>query len=1042
MKEREKSKGQLIDEIANLRQQVAELELSNSQTGVVRGEGRETSILDSLIEHVVYEDTEMRIIWANQAACKSVGLSREELIGRYCYEIWPKREDPCPDCPVIKAMQTGHPHKVEKTTPDGRPWLIRGIPVRGANDDVIGGVEITLEITKRKRAEEALQESEERFNQFFENDPEYCYMISPEGMVLDVNKAALHMLGYRKKELVGKPLNTIYAPESQRKINRLFSKWRRIGRLKDEEMIIITKEGERRTMLLSASAVRERTGKTQYSVSVQRDITERKRAEVELWKANTRLNTLLDTISDVIYFKDVQGRNLVVNKAFEKMVGLGKKEILGKTDDQLFPGELAKQCKRSDAEVIKRHKVVAVEEQMTNEKGEKIFFDTVKSPVIDDQRNIVGLVGVSRNVTKHKRIEETLRVEKAYLEKLFESSPEAIAVVDTDSRVLRANSAFTRVFGYTLDETLGRSIDELLAPDALREEAYSLTKQVVRGEGGALESVRQCKDGTLVDVSILGKPIKVNGGQVAVYAIYRDITERKRAEEVLQRITNEQAVLLSTVPAMIFWIDKEGNFIRVNEAFAAALQKPPDDIKGKSLFDLYPEDMARRFNNDNLVVMKSGIPKRLIEEPVETPEGIMWVSTDKIPYREENGDIIGIIGFSVNITDRKRAEEEKAKLENQLRQAQKMEAVGTLAGGIAHDFNNLLGGILGYSSLLLSKLAPDDPHRKYVELIERASNRAAELTNRLLGFARQGKYENKPVDINYLVGGVVELLSASVDKRIEIKTELCEDNPLTKGDQNQLEQVLMNLCVNARDAMPNGGQLSINSRQVHLDEGFASKHLGATPGDYLCITVSDTGMGMDKETKAKIFDPFFTTKEQGRGTGLGLSMVYGIVKNHGGYLSVYSEAGKGTTFEIYLPLAQDSLIRPERKEEKVSLGSESILVVDDEEILRHLMKDILENLGYGVMLASDGQEAVDLYREHQAKIDMVIVDMMMPRMGGKETFQELKRINPEVKALLASGYAKNTAAQGILDLGVKDFLHKPFSLEEISNKVRKALDAR
>jgi len=649
---------------------------------------------------------------------------------------------------------------------------------------------------------------------------------------------------------------------------------------------------------------------------------------------------------------------------------------------------------------------------------------------------------------KHK-MERKLRESEQWFATTLRSIGDAVIATDIKGSVTFMNSVAEALTGWKREDALGRDLKEVF--HIVNEETQSLTESPVTkalreevGVGLANHSILIAKDGREIPIDDSAAPIRDDKGNVTgVVLVFRDITERKRMEEALRESERRFKDISFSMADWIWEVDKNGKYTFASGKAKQVLGYAPKEIIGKTPFELMPEDEAKKVGR---IFKKISLEKKPIVDLENwnlTKQGEkICLLTNGLPILDEKSNLLGYRGVDTDITDRKRAEEEKAKLENQLRQAQKMEAVGTLAGGIAHDFNNLLGGILGYSSLLLSKLAPDDPHRKYVELIERASNRAAELTNRLLGFARQGKYEDKPVDINYLIGGVVELISASVDKRIEIKAELCEDNPLTKGDQNQLEQVLMNLCVNARDAMPNGGQLSINSRQVHLDEGFASKHLGATPGDYLCITVSDTGMGMDKRTKTKIFDPFFTTKEQGRGTGLGLAMVYGIVKNHNGYLSVYSEAGKGTTFEIYLPLAQDSLIRPERKEEKVSLGSESILVVDDEEILRHLMKDILGDLGYGVVLASDGQEAVDVYREHKEGIDLVIVDMMMPKMGGKETFQELKRINPEVKALLASGYSKNAAAQGILNLGVRDFLHKPFSMEEISRKVREVLDAR
>jgi len=612
-------------------------------------------------------------------------------------------------------------------------------------------------------------------------------------------------------------------------------------------------------------------------------------------------------------------------------------------------------------------------------------------------------------------------------------------VVDNDSRVLRANSEFTRMFGYALDEALGRSIDELLAPEDLREEAFSLTKRVIGGDGVALESVRQRKDGTLVDVSILGTPVKVKRGQVAVYAIYRDITERKRVEEELRASEEKYRLIVENTADVVMLTRPDGIITYLSPACERVLGYDPEDLVGQQPWIIHPEDL-KKVESIHYQALK-GKSGSNFEYRISTREGeTKWISHSWSPIMVE-GQLQMIVSVVRDITERKREEEERAKLESQLRQAQKMEAIGTLASGIAHDFNNLLGGILGYSSLLLGKLPAEDANRKYVELIEKAGNRAAELTNRLLGFARRGKYEVKPVDVNRLINEVVQLLSASINKKIKIRTNLCGENPFTKGDPNQLEQILMNLCVNAQDAMPGGGELSICSQVVHLDEKFVSEHLGATQGEYVRLSISDTGMGMDEETRAKIFDPFFTTKEQGRGTGLGLSMVYGIVKNHGGYVSCHSRLGKGTTFDVYLPLTQGVLSQPRKGRVEPVSGSESILVVDEEEILRDLMKDILEGLGYGVMLASDGREAVDVYREHKGGIDLVIVDMMMPKMGGRETFQELRRINPEVKALLASGYSKDTAAQQILDLGVKDFLHKPFSLEEIAHKVREVLDA-
>jgi len=604
----------------------------------------------------------------------------------------------------------------------------------------------------------------------------------------------------------------------------------------------------------------------------------------------------------------------------------------------------------------------------------------------------------------------------------------------------QVNAAMERLFKLPASKLIGRTDDDLFGEEAgahIRE----MDSRVLKGEIIEEEHTKPV-NGIPTTFHVIKVPMCDSSGKITgLCGIARDITQRKQAEEALRKSEEKYRTLVESIEEGLGNIDEKENFIFANGAAAKIFgYAKKEELIGKNLREFTtPEEFKRILEQTSL--RRAGKSSRYELGIIRKDGEPRIITVTASPVIGNDGRFRGTFGIFRDITERKRAEEERAKLESQLRQAQKMEAIGTLASGIAHDFNNLLGGILGYSSLLLGKLPTEDANRKYVELIEKASNRAAELTNRLLGFARRGKYEVKPVDVNRLINEVVQLLSASINKKIKIRTNLCGENPFTNGDPNQLEQILMNLCVNAQDAMPGGGELSICSQVVHLDEKFVSKHMGATQGEYVRLSISDTGMGMDEETRAKIFDPFFTTKEQGRGTGLGLSMVYGIVKNHGGYVSCHSRLGKGTTFDVYLPLTQGVLSQPRKGRVEPVSGSESILVVDDEEILRDLMKDILEGLGYGVMLASDGREAVDVYREHKGGIDLVIVDMVMPKMGGRETYQELRRINPGVKALLASGYSKDTAAQQILDLGVKDFLHKPFSLEEIAHKVREVLDA-
>ena len=386
----------------------------------------------------------------------------------------------------------------------------------------------------------------------------------------------------------------------------------------------------------------------------------------------------------------------------------------------------------------------------------------------------------------------------------------------------------------------------------------------------------------------------------------------------------------------------------------------------------------------------------------------------------------------------KRDISDQKRLEEQLQQVQRLKAVGTLAGGIAHDFNNLLMGIQGNASLML--LHKDSGHQDYGRLknIEQYVQNGADLTKQLLGFARGGKYEVKPADINELVRKSSEMFGRT-KKEISIHQKYQENIWAVEVDKGQVDQVLLNLYVNAWQAMPGGGDLYVQTENVTLDERYV-RPSGLTPGKYVKISVTDTGAGMEEEIRQRIFDPFFTTKEMGRGTGLGLASAYGIIKNHGGIINVYSEKGEGTTFNIYLP-ASTSEARGQRLEisEDIRHGDETILLVDDEEMVIDVGEQMLKALGYKIMIAGSGKEAIDVYRENQDKIHMVILDMIMPDIGGGDTFDSLKEINPDAKVLLSSGYSINGQAQEILDRGCNGFVQKPFSIADISKKIRETL---
>ncbi len=651
------------------------------------------------------------------------------------------------------------------------------------------------------------------------------------------------------------------------------------------------------------------------------------------------------------------------------------------------------------------------------------------------------IVALRRSV---RRATRSLRESEERYRELFENASDIIYTHDLAGNITSFNKAAERPTGYTIDEALKTNILSVCAPEYVDIVHQVMSRKIAEGGQTRYELEIVGKNGHRIPLEVSTRMIYRGGKPVGVQCIARDITERRRAEEALRASQKMIEEIINAIPVRVFWKDRNLIYLGCNTEFARdAGFTDPKDVIGKDDYQMGWREQAELYRADDRQVIESGGSKFLIEEPQRTSEGnTITLLTSKIPLRNSNGEISGMIGTYYDITDRKRAEAEKEKLQAQLQQAMKMEAVGRLAGGVAHDFNNLLTVIMGYSELLLQKTGKESSGHREVEEIKRAGERAASLTQQLLAFSRKQIIEPKVVRLDLLVADMQAMLTRLIGEDIALQSTTGKSLGSVKVDPGQFQQILMNLVVNARDAMPDGGKIVIETANVDLDGGYCALHPYIIPGRFVMLSVSDTGHGMSGEVKKHLFEPFFTTKERGRGTGLGLATTYGAVKQSGGSIEVYSEAGIGTTFKIYLPHVEEEASQSVKDDRPQDMrgGSETVLLVEDEDIVRNLCVQILEQLGYKVMQARNGAEAIALAQGYGDRIDLLMTDVVMPGMSGAELATQLVLLRPEMKVLFTSGYTDDAIVRhGILEEGVS-FIGKPYTPSALAKKVRGVLD--
>jgi len=643
------------------------------------------------------------------------------------------------------------------------------------------------------------------------------------------------------------------------------------------------------------------------------------------------------------------------------------------------------------------------------------------------------------DITERKRWEERLLVSETRYRRLFETAKDGILILDAETGIIvDVNPFLMELLGFSYEEFLGKSIWDVgfFKDIAQNENKFFELQQkgYVRYDNLPMEST----DGRKIDVEFVSNIYLVNNTKV-IQCNIRDITKRKRAEKELSTLVHA----LRSISECVSITDMNDIVLFVNEAFLKTYGYQEHELMGKNV------NIVRSSNNPSTVMseilpatLRGGWRGEILNRRKDGSEFPISLSTSVI--RDDKGRPLALIGVAVDVTTSRIAEEKRKSLESQLQQAQKLESLGTLASGIAHDFNNILGIIIGHASLL--EQLPPDPViiKKNTGAITKAGMRGAALVKQLLTFARKTDILVESVRLNDIVVEVSNLLGETFPKTITISLELEKQLPSITADATQVHQVILNLCVNARDAMPNGGTISITTFVIQ-GARIRSRFHKADAKEYVGLRLSDTGIGMDEATRLRMFEPFFTTKGVGKGTGLGLSLVFGIVESHKGFIDVRSEPGNGTTFEVYFPLPLQFIKAAEVEEQFTGIipgGTETLLLVEDEELLRGMVKEILIAKGYTVLTAKDGKEGIEQYQRHQKEIQLVISDFGLPMLSGFEEFKRMKTISPDVKFILATGFIDSENKSEMLKAGIKEILQKPYSIEKVLRSVRDIIDLK
>ncbi len=845
-----------------------------------------------------------------------------------------------------------------------------------------------------------------------------------DGVVTYVNQAEVQTFGRPREEIVGKTVQTYGEDPARGATQReILEKTRAHGHWRGE-VVNYAEDGSEVILDARTTVVTGADGQPLALCGIATDITAQRRTEAELRESRERYRAVTENFpKGAVFLFDAELRYLFVDGRGLQDVNLSREELLGKTLFEVFPEEVCS--------IAAPHARATLEGRTGRYETEFAgrVYENFAVPIFQNDGQIREGLVITLEITDRKRAEEALKESEEKYRLLAETARDLIVLHDLDGRILYVNRAALDFLQLSRDTVLFSNVMQYLPEERHPEvEARAVRRRSGQGETHLYETELLNAARERIPIEASSSQFTLADGTTAVLVVARDIRERKRSERALRQSEQRYRTYVDHSPVAIFIMDETSRCIDVNEAACEMLQHSRDELLNMSALELVlaadDADPAHA-----LALLKQD--GRLKEEWRMRRKDNRLIDVTFEAVALDGGRFMAFVS---DVTERRA-------LQAQLQQGQKMKAVGQLAGGVAHDFNNLLQVISGHTDLVLSMLPPDSEFRDELEEVAKAGERAARLVAQLLAFSRRQIMQPEDLDLNEVVTELLRMVRRVIGEHIQLDFMAGHELGTIHADRGMLEQVLVNLCVNARDAMDGPGNLTIETENVAVNGEYCATHPWAQPGRYVLLRVTDTGCGMDQVTLERIFEPFFTTKERGKGTGLGLATVYGIVRQHGGMIQAYSELGKGTTVKVYLPIVERRAISVgTRVEGPVLCGDETILLAEDDPMVRNLAKTILERAGYTVLQAEDGEEAVALYGQHEGEVALLLLDVVMPGMGGRAVYERIREIRPDIPALFTSGYSENAIHTNfVLEDGLT-LLPKPFAREALLRAVRKVLD--